>query len=90
MADVLRLEIAEIRGVNSDSAVQTLVDRELIAEVGRRDSAGAAVLYGTTLRFQVAFGLDGLGTLPALEGFSPGEVEQEELRRRLGLLVAPE
>jgi segregation and condensation protein B len=87
---VSRPEIAEIRGVNSDSAVQTLVDRELILETGRRDDAGGAILFGTTRRFQVAFGLDGLERLPALEGFAPGEAERDELRRRLGLLVSPE
>jgi segregation and condensation protein B len=87
---VSRPEIAEIRGVNSDSAVQTLVDRELILETGRRDDAGGAILFGTTRRFQVAFGLDGLEQLPALEGFAPGEAERDELRRRLGLLVSPE
>lgn len=87
---VSRPEIAEIRGVNSDSAVQTLVDRELILETGRRDDAGGALLFGTTRRFQVAFGLDGLQKLPALEGFTPEEAERDELRRRLGLLVSPE
>ena len=87
---VSRPEIAEIRGVNSDSAVQTLVDRELLLETGRRDDAGGAILFGTTRRFQVAFGLDGLEQLPALEGFAPGEAERDELRRRLGLLVSPE
>ena len=87
---VSRPEIAEIRGVNSDSAVQTLIDRELIEETGRRDDAGGALLFGTTSRFQVAFGLDGLAQLPPLEAFAPGEAEQEELRRRLGLLVSPE
>jgi segregation and condensation protein B len=87
---VSRPEIAEIRGVNSDSAVQTLVDRELILETGRRDDGGGAILFGTTRRFQVAFGLDGLEELPALEGFTPGEAERDELRRRLGLLVSPE
>ncbi len=88
---VSRPEIAEIRGVNSDSAVQTLVDRELILETGRRDDAGGAILFGTTRRFQVAFGLDGLEQLPVLEGFAPGEAERDELKRRLGLLlVSPE
>ncbi len=87
---VSRPEIAEIRGVNSDSAVQTLVDRELILETGRREDAGGAIVFGTTRRFQVAFGLDGLERLPALEGFAPGESERDELRRRLGLLVSPE
>ena len=69
---VSRPEIAEIRGVNSDSAVQTLVDRELILETGRRDDAGGAILFGTTRRFQVAFGLDGLEQTPGSRGVRAG------------------
>lgn len=84
---VSRPQIAEVRGVSSDSAVQTLVDRELIAEVGRSDGPGGAVLYGTTERFYVLFGLEGLAALPALEEFEVGEDEREELRRKLGLSV---
>ena len=87
---VSRPQIAEIRGVQSESAVQTLLDRELIAEQGRSDGPGAAVLYGTSARFLVAFGLDGLGELPPLEGFAMDEEQVDEMRRRLGLMVAPE
>jgi segregation and condensation protein B len=87
---VSRPQIAEIRGVQSESAVQTLIDRELVAEHGRSDAPGAAVLYGTTERFLVVFGLDGLQELRPLEGFAMDEEQVEELRRRLGLMVAPE
>jgi len=87
---VSRPQIAEIRGVNSDSAVHTLIDRELITEVGRAGGAGGAVLYGTTRRFEAMFGLAGLEDLPALEGFALDEEGREQLRRRLGLLALPE
>jgi len=87
---VSRPQIAEIRGVNSDSPVRTLVDRELITETGREKSAGGALLYGTTARFEAMFGLAGLEDLPALEGFALTEEQRDDLRRRLGLLTVPE
>lgn len=90
MQPVSRPQIAEVRGVNSDSAVHTLVERELVTEVGRAAGAGGAVLYGTTPRFEAMFGLAGLDELPALEGFALTEDQKEDLSRRLGLLTLPE
>jgi segregation and condensation protein B len=87
---VSRPQIAEVRGVNSDSPVHTLLERELITEVGRAQGGGGAILYGTTLRFEAMFGLSILDELPALEGFALGEEQKEDLRRRLGLLTVPE
>ena len=85
-----RPQIAEIRGVNSDSTVHTLLERELVTEVGRSSAAGGALLYGTTRRFEAMFGLAGLDELPPLEGFALTEDQKDELRRRLGLLTVPE
>jgi len=87
---VSRPQIAEIRGVNSDSPVRTLLERELVTEVGREKGAAGAILYATTPRFEAMFGLSGLDELPALEGFALTEDQKEDLRRRLGLLTAPE
>ncbi len=87
---VSRPQIAEVRGVNSDSPLRTLSERELITEVGRVQGGGGAVLYGTTARFEAMFGLAGLEDLPDLEGFALGEEQKEDLRRRLGLLGGPE
>jgi segregation and condensation protein B len=87
---VSRPEIAEIRGVNSESTVQTLLDRDLIAETGRSDQPGSAILYGTTQRFQLAYGLDGLGSLPDLEGLQVSPETRAELRRKLFMVGAPE
>jgi segregation and condensation protein B len=87
---VSRPQIAEVRGVNSDSTVHTLVERELVTEVGRSQAAGGAVLYGTTRRFEAMFGLAGIDELPALEGFALTEDQKDDLRRRLGLLTVPE
>ncbi len=87
---VSRPQIAEVRGVSSDSCVQTLVERDLIAEVGRSQSAGGAILYGTTSRFEAMFGLAGLEDLPDLKEFELSDDQKLELRRRLGLLAVPE
>jgi segregation and condensation protein B len=87
---VSRPQIAEVRGVNSDSCVQTLVERDLIADVGRSQSAGGAVLYGTTPRFEAMFGLADLEDLPDLKEFELSDDQKLELRRRLGLLAVPE
>ncbi|NLY56389.1 MAG: SMC-Scp complex subunit ScpB [Firmicutes bacterium] len=63
---ITRVEIDEIRGVRSDSAIQSLLERELIAEVGRKEAIGRPILFGTTDRFLEAFGLKDLNDLPPL------------------------
>jgi segregation and condensation protein B len=64
---VTRVSIDEIRGVKSDRAVITLVDKGLIKEAGRLDVAGRPILYATTDKFLVAFGLENLKQMPSLE-----------------------
>lgn len=78
---VSRPEIARIRGVASESAVGTLLERGLIEESGR--SRFGAVLYRTTELFQKLFGLDGLDALPDVSQFDPSREEEGELRDRL-------
>src|SRR5918998_1672788 len=78
---VSRPEIARIRGVNSESAVGTLLERGLIEESGR--SRFGAVLYRTTALFQRLFGLSGLDELPELAAFDPSPEDEKELRERL-------
>lgn len=63
---ITRVEVDEIRGVKSDSALQTLVARALVKEVGRADGTGRAILYGTTTEFMQVFGLESLDDLPPL------------------------
>src|SRR5690625_3850421 len=62
---ITRVEIEEIRGVNSDSAVQTLLARSLIESVGKKESIGRPVLFGTSKDFLTYFGLASLDELPA-------------------------
>jgi segregation and condensation protein B len=59
-----RAEIEAIRGVNGDRALATLLTRGLIAEVGRRDTVGRPVEFGTTLGFLEHLGLGSLDDLP--------------------------
>jgi segregation and condensation protein B len=63
---VTRAEIEAIRGVNGDRALATLLSRSLVAEVGRRDTVGRPVLFGTTLDFLEHLGLSSLDEMPPL------------------------
>jgi segregation and condensation protein B len=67
MQPVTRAEIESIRGVNSDSVVNTLLDRTFIAEAGRKDVVGRPMQYRTTPFFLESFGLSSLDNLPDLE-----------------------
>lgn len=87
---ITRPQIGEIRGVNSDSPIRNLLDRELIEDVGRSESKGGALMYGTTRRFEAMFGLPDTNSLPPLEGFELSEEAKADLKRRLGLLTTPE
>ncbi|HWH45661.1 MAG TPA: SMC-Scp complex subunit ScpB [Thermoleophilaceae bacterium] len=78
---VSRPEIARIRGVASESAVGTLLERGLIQESGR--SQFGAVMYRTTELFQRLFGLEGLDALPDVSAFDPSPEDEAELRDRL-------
>jgi segregation and condensation protein B len=62
-------EIMEIRGVQGASVLQTLLDRKLIAEAGRKNVVGKPILYKTTKEFLVQFGLKDLNELPTLKEF---------------------
>ena len=78
---VSRPEIARIRGVSSESAVQTLTERGLIEESGR--SRFGASIFKTTPLFEKLFGLAGLDRLPDPSRFDPTPDDERELRERL-------
>ncbi|MGX7262543.1 SMC-Scp complex subunit ScpB [Enterococcus crotali] len=61
---ISRVEVDEIRGVQSAGSMQKLVARQLIEEKGRVDGPGRAILYGTTAYFMDYFGLKSLEELP--------------------------
>jgi len=62
-------EIQEIRGVNPEGALKTLLERRLVRISGRKKVVGRPLLYSTTREFLVHFGLDNLDELPAIEEF---------------------
>lgn len=78
---VSRPEMARIRGVSSDSATTTLVERGLIEEAGR--SQFGAVLYRTTPLFLRLFGLGSIEDLPDASQWDPTPQEEADLRERL-------
>jgi segregation and condensation protein B len=78
---ISRPEIARIRGVSGESAVQTLTERGLIEESGR--SRFGATIYRTTPLFERLFGLAGLDQLPDASRFDPTPEDEAELRERL-------
>jgi segregation and condensation protein B len=61
-----RPQIDQIRGVNSDSSLRTLLSQGLIEEVGRLETPGRPILYGTTPEFLQHFGLGSIEELPQL------------------------
>ncbi|CAM3339472.1 SMC-Scp complex subunit ScpB [Hydrogenibacillus schlegelii] len=63
---ITRAEIEEIRGVRSEQAIRTLLEKGLIEERGRLEVAGRPIVYGTTVRFLQQFGLTSLDDLPPL------------------------
>ena len=70
---VTRLDIEAVRGVKCDYSVQSLVNKGLIEEVGRKEALGRPILYGTTDAFLSHFGLASLEDLP-----QPPEPEKDE------------
>lgn len=66
---ITRAEIEQLRGVNCERSLQTLLERNLIGEKGRRPGPGRPILYGTSPEFLVYFGLNSLEDLPSLEDF---------------------
>lgn len=78
---VARPEIARIRGVSSESAVNSLSERGLIEESGR--SRFGAAIYRTSALFEKVFGIDGLDALPDPTRFDPTPEDEREIRERL-------
>ncbi|HWQ28056.1 MAG TPA: SMC-Scp complex subunit ScpB, partial [Dehalococcoidia bacterium] len=76
---VTRAVIESIRGVNSDGALATLLHRGLIEAVGRADTVGRPILFGTTVRFLEHFGLEKPEDLPPLPSEPPPEPEELRL-----------
>lgn len=81
---VTRAEVEQVRGVKCDYSIQSLVNKELIVEVGRKEALGRPILYGTTENFLSHFGLSSLADLPPMpehptEETQPGQEDIPEL-----------
>ena len=77
---VTRAEVEQVRGVKCDYSIQSLVNKQLIQEVGRKDALGRPILYGTTETFLSHFGIASLEELPPMperESQQPSENEGE-------------
>lgn len=64
---IIKAEVEELRGVNSDGVFKTLLDRRLVKIVGKKDVPGRPLLYATTAEFLEYFGLKDLTELPTLK-----------------------
>lgn len=70
---ITRAEIEEIRGVDVSGVIQSLLDRNLLKVVGRKEGVGRPWLYATTQEFLARFGLKSLQALPNLAEVRPPE-----------------
>ena len=76
---VTRAEVEQVRGVKCDYSLQSLMNKELIMEVGRKDTLGRPILYGTTENFLAHFGLTTLEDLPPMpEAPQPEKPEESD------------
>ena len=82
---ITRAGVTSVRGVNSDSPINSLVEKGLVREAGRdKNAPGQPILYATSRTFLEKFGLASTRDLPNLEDFAPDEQSRELIRERLG------
>ncbi len=75
---ITRLDVNEIRGVDSGQMMRKLLAKGLLKEVGRSEGIGRPILYGTTSEFLDYFGLSTIEELPSIEEFKKDEEEDNE------------
>jgi len=80
---ISRAQVASIRGVDPDAVIRTLQARGYVAEVGRDEGPGQAIMYGTTPAFLERMGLMSLADLPPIAEFVPGPDVAEAIDRGL-------
>lgn len=73
---ITKVEIDELRGVRSDRAIATLIEKDLIRENGRKETTGRPILYCTTEDFLKYFGFKNIDELPELIEFKMDFVEE--------------
>jgi segregation and condensation protein B len=67
---VTKLEIEQIRGVNSDYSIQKLLEKDLITIIGKSETVGRPILYGPSQQFMDYFGINSLSELPQIKDFT--------------------
>lgn len=82
---VTRQDIESARGVNPEASLDTLLEKGLVREVGRKKSLGRPKLYGTTEEFLIKASLDSTSDLPQLSGPASSDEDEDEGQRRLPL-----
>lgn len=75
---VTRTQVAEIRGVRTDSVILTLVDKGLIKEAGKLKEPGNPLLYKTTDRFLELLGIESIKDLPPLDYVKENNVRKND------------
>lgn len=75
---VTRAEVEYLRGVDSGGVMKTLLDKNLLRILGKKDVPGRPLMYGTSRHFLELFGLQGLDDLPTLKEFSALDPELTE------------
>jgi len=78
-------EVSEIRGVNSNQTIRTLLERRMIRVAGRKNVVGSPFLYRSTREFLVHFGLNDIRDMPRLEEF--GDLIGEQINDDLVLAI---
>ena len=82
---ITRNGIVSVRGVNSDSSINSLIEKGLVKEAGHENSPGQPILYATTRAFLEKFGLASVADLPRLEDYAPDEESKRLIQERLGV-----
>lgn len=75
---VTRLDLESVRGVKCDYSLQSLIKKNLVRELGRKETIGRPILYGTTDAFLAHFGLSSLDDLPNPEEFIAEHAQEEQ------------
>lgn len=78
---VTKLDVEQIRGVNSDYSIQKLLEKELITISGKSETVGKPLLYSTSPLFMDYFGINNISELPQIKDFTENSVsigEQQE------------
>ena len=81
---ITRAGVASVRGVSSDSSINSLVEKGLLREAGTADAPGNPMRYATTRAFLERFGLRSVDDLPDITQFAPDEETRALIYERLG------